>query len=419
MPGESFLSWVDTCAIALDDSRTGALKLLGVDLPGTFIPDRVEASLTTAQVQRLADFSGLTVQEIERMFLKHYAKTALPGIAWDESETAREYRKWGKNAWVRSNTSAWCPLCLKDNCGRWLLKWRQPMSVLCVEHGVYLVDRCPQCGFELAFDRGRESPVRLECRSWSNIEADPVDRSARSAQESWHQACRARLDEAPMLNVESRTLLEYQRQFDAWIASEAEHPQIAVPYEIGALVELLLHFASPGMTELVDAPLSGHLVDSEHPYETSAAGRNYPPLRVAAALQVAFHLQGYTDPREAAEWFVGTFFEDHSGLERRLLNSKWNWQPQFPTLGSVPSAWTWWVYFPQPFLDALEDRGVRIFGALAYGGRIGRKSTHNWSGKTLAGHAQDINHMRATGKIHNERVSKSGYGRLGVRGLPQ
>jgi hypothetical protein len=258
----------------------------------------------------------------------------------------------------------------------------------------------------------------MECRSYSNVEPDPLDRRAKSTREAWQHACRAHLDEAPTLKVESLALLEFQRQFDAWIDCEEERPRIAVPYEIGALVELLLHFASPGMTELVDPSLSGYLVDAAHPYETSDAGRNRSPLRMAAALQVAFHLRNYTDPREAAEWFVGTFFEDHSGLERKLANSKWSWQPQYPTLGGVASAWTWWVYFPQPFLDVLEDHGVRIYGALANGGRINPKSAHNWSRGTLANHASDINNMRATGKIHNERVKKYG-GRLGVRGVPQ
>ncbi|MFD1921566.1 TniQ family protein [Streptomyces beijiangensis] len=39
--------------------------------------------------------------------------------------------------------SRWCPCCIRENCGRWMLRWRLAWSYACLIHEVFLAFRCP------------------------------------------------------------------------------------------------------------------------------------------------------------------------------------------------------------------------------------------------------------------------------------
>jgi hypothetical protein len=252
LEGESFLSWLDTCAIAMGESRIGVVTRMDLRLRGAFTPTQVESTLRQDRVARLVTWSGLTEREIAAMFLERFARTALPGVASPQTDTPRRYRTWAQEAWVRSGYSAWCPACLRENGGRWLLKWRLPMSFLCVKHGVYLVERCPECGEILDHERNTGSPLRSVCPSTKSASDQDRKRKARPAPRATD--CGARLDEAAPPSARNPDLIEFQCKFDEWISSDEVKPHIDIPYEVGSIVEEVLHFAS---THVVDLPPCG------------------------------------------------------------------------------------------------------------------------------------------------------------------
>ena len=47
---------------------------------------------------------------------------------------------------VRRHGSRYCPSCLAERDGRWLLSWRLGWTFACTTHGVLLCDTCPACG---------------------------------------------------------------------------------------------------------------------------------------------------------------------------------------------------------------------------------------------------------------------------------
>ena len=47
---------------------------------------------------------------------------------------------------VRRRGSRYCPSCLAERDGRWLLAWRLGWMFACTAHGVLLCDTCPACG---------------------------------------------------------------------------------------------------------------------------------------------------------------------------------------------------------------------------------------------------------------------------------
>src|SRR5438309_479081 len=47
---------------------------------------------------------------------------------------------------ARQTGSRFCPACLRDTDGRWLLRWRLPWAFACPVHAHLLVDVCPGCG---------------------------------------------------------------------------------------------------------------------------------------------------------------------------------------------------------------------------------------------------------------------------------
>jgi hypothetical protein len=48
--------------------------------------------------------------------------------------------------WPVLDGSRYCPACLEETDGRWLLRWRLPWVFACRPHQVLLADRCPGCG---------------------------------------------------------------------------------------------------------------------------------------------------------------------------------------------------------------------------------------------------------------------------------
>ena len=58
---------------------------------------------------------------------------------------------------ARRRGSRYCPSCLAELGGRWLLAWRLGWIFACTAHGVLLCDTCPACGQEPRSRTGRAS----------------------------------------------------------------------------------------------------------------------------------------------------------------------------------------------------------------------------------------------------------------------
>jgi DNA-binding transcriptional ArsR family regulator len=58
---------------------------------------------------------------------------------------------------VRRRGSRYCPSCLAERDGRWLLAWRLGWTFACTVHGVLLCDTCPACGLAPRSRTGRTS----------------------------------------------------------------------------------------------------------------------------------------------------------------------------------------------------------------------------------------------------------------------
>jgi hypothetical protein len=97
-------------------------------------------TLTAALGWRVPSTSGGLVAGVPASVLRRIERAAgLPARRLDD--TVLDH-----SAVVLSRGSRYCPACLADRSGRWLLAWRLPWAFACTRHRVLLADTCPACG---------------------------------------------------------------------------------------------------------------------------------------------------------------------------------------------------------------------------------------------------------------------------------
>jgi hypothetical protein len=121
--GEALDSWLEFLARRNGMPTRRLLPALG--LPTTAVPARHSLVLGTPAV---------VLRRIER-------QTGLPPGRLDDT-TLERYQAIG---WPASHGSRYCPPCLADGDGHWLLCWRLPWVFGCLNHQLLLSDRCPAC----------------------------------------------------------------------------------------------------------------------------------------------------------------------------------------------------------------------------------------------------------------------------------
>jgi hypothetical protein len=123
---------------------------------------RLIARLSTASTRHLAiapdpdlllrctELTGLARGEVARLTLASFA-----GI----STTAGDSAGWKRvgRAWAPARGTKLCPDCYAET-GAWKVSWRHPWVTVCLNHGTWLLARCPSCG--LPFRSQRHSPLR-------------------------------------------------------------------------------------------------------------------------------------------------------------------------------------------------------------------------------------------------------------------
>jgi TniQ/Bacterial regulatory helix-turn-helix protein, lysR family len=139
--GESLDSWLEASCRRLDVTIGVLLAALGLrthphELHG--LPDYT-VLLHPAEAHRLTDATGVEAARLHAMTLRRYDGHVLR-CNHDNRTVARS--AW----WARTRGSRYCPSCLSEQDGRWLLRWRLWWVFACTDHSVLLCDTCPACG---------------------------------------------------------------------------------------------------------------------------------------------------------------------------------------------------------------------------------------------------------------------------------
>jgi hypothetical protein len=130
------------------------------------------------------------------------------------------------DAWLSLTSGRYCPLCLAGDGspiqnqlgGSWKKTWLLPVVFACLDHGVFLRDRCPRCQgsphsrpeFPQLLLRGGDNRLHpTQCRNWEPTPNYPAAPGGK------RPACAARLDSCandhPAINA-STEMLTFQRR---------------------------------------------------------------------------------------------------------------------------------------------------------------------------------------------------------------
>jgi AraC-like DNA-binding protein len=137
LPGEPFDSWLLAYAHRLGTSAGELLSALGLR-PGTFLVDHT-ILLHPQETARAARLTSLATTQLDAMTLRPFDGHM---ITLEAGRRAVTNSVW----WGRRSGSRFCPQCLSERDGRWLLRWRLSWVFACTRHHSLLHDQCPGCG---------------------------------------------------------------------------------------------------------------------------------------------------------------------------------------------------------------------------------------------------------------------------------
>jgi hypothetical protein len=149
VPGEALTSWIRAVS---DDLGCGMFQTAQIIGYRSAISARQLHSLMwnveDAVLDRVGTITGLGHQGIRAMGFAGYAMV----LGGAPRGSGRSALAWVRGAGLLYGSSKFCPCCLGESGGRWLLRWRFPWSFVCLEHQVFLQSGCPVDG-QLAFSR--------------------------------------------------------------------------------------------------------------------------------------------------------------------------------------------------------------------------------------------------------------------------
>jgi DNA-binding transcriptional ArsR family regulator len=128
MAGEALDSWLEALARRSQVSVGTLTAALGWPVP---TPGGLVAGIPAQVLRRLEHLAGLPARRLDVAVLDRYLPLGP----------------------VRRRGSRYCPSCLAERDGRWLLAWRLGWTFACTTHRVLLCDTCPGCG-QAPRDRG-------------------------------------------------------------------------------------------------------------------------------------------------------------------------------------------------------------------------------------------------------------------------
>jgi hypothetical protein len=137
LPGEPFDSWLLAYAHRLGTPVGGLLSAMGLR-HASFLVDHTTL-LHPHEAALAARLTGLDEFRMHAMTLRPFDGHM---VALESNRRAVTRSVW----WGRGSGSRFCPRCLAERDGRWLLRWRLSWSFACTRHHGLLHDFCPRCG---------------------------------------------------------------------------------------------------------------------------------------------------------------------------------------------------------------------------------------------------------------------------------
>jgi RNA polymerase subunit RPABC4/transcription elongation factor Spt4 len=168
---EGLDSWLAAFARRLTVSEKTLLAHFG--LPDARFEFMVRA-LTGREREVISRRTGVDPAALTAMTLESWN-----GLAVTFDPETRKIATTPPNILHSSRYSRFCPECLDDASGRWLLSWRLPWTFACTRHKSLLHDRCPRCGTTQRINKRSEVPRLGVCigESWAAGCAFPLTQS--------------------------------------------------------------------------------------------------------------------------------------------------------------------------------------------------------------------------------------------------
>lgn len=136
LPGEALDSWIEAYARRLRITAFHFLRF--VELPQARV-GKMTIRLHAQEARRLSAVAGVQESVLRSLTLEPFDQMAV------RLHPDRRAMK-APPSWRSGGASTrFCPRCLHDNGGRWLLAWRLPWTFCCLRHNCQLIGQCPAC----------------------------------------------------------------------------------------------------------------------------------------------------------------------------------------------------------------------------------------------------------------------------------
>ncbi len=329
-PGQALDSWFDALAHRLQVAVADLLPAIGLARGARRHADRAldvpadcNILLRPAEADAIAHATGTPADKIRAMTLAQYDQRA---VVIDHAARRVNIR----TLWRRAVGSRYCPQCLTESGGRWLLRWRLNWTFACLTHRRLLADWCPHCRRDQRTRAsGEHEPPRP---GFCAHPVDPRTHRPLRGRTGAHVRCHGDLRQAETITLPAdHPALHAQQTLAAMFASgtaefgvyaRQPQPALAALADIRSIAgRVAAHILNPeggngpqlelaGM--LPDDPVTTHLVAlarDEHQRNPTRAQKRPGTVApasaagVAAGVIAASTVLGRADPRDAA-WVV-------------------------------------------------------------------------------------------------------------------
>ncbi|MCB1263313.1 MAG: TniQ family protein [Mycobacterium sp.] len=136
--GEAVDSWLEALAARMQCAWGDLLTSVGLPAArGRSYNTGWLVDPTQHQLEAMSVVTGQSPSVINTMVLSHIASRLGRSDIPDESVESM--------LWLSKRRSRFCPACLRENGGRWMLAWRLRWNFSCPRHNCLLADLCPAC----------------------------------------------------------------------------------------------------------------------------------------------------------------------------------------------------------------------------------------------------------------------------------